>query len=71
MIEDSKVEVCCFIGEAGDERPTCSLDAKWQVDGPGEYGRTFACTSHVGDLLSTAPIYVVVPVGDRTGTPTR
>ena len=62
MVENTSLETCCFIGEAGDERPTCRLDAAWQIDGPGQYDQTFACTSHVGDLLSTAPLYVVQPI---------
>lgn len=52
---------CCFIGEAGDERPSCQLDAEWKIDSPGFEDETFSCTDHVGALLGDAPIYVITP----------
>ena len=62
MRENRTVEPCCFIGEAGDERPACRLDAAWQIDGPDEDDQKFSCSSHIGDLLSDAPVYVVAPI---------
>lgn len=52
-------EQCCFIGEAGDERPSCFLDAEWKIIGSGFEDETFSCTAHVGDLLGDKPTYVI------------
>ncbi len=60
------VEHCCYIGGgiALPKRLRCDAPAEWVlVSGPTDADVTYACTAHVGYLLTDATEQRIYPVG--------
>ena len=54
--------ICCFIDPRSKLSEGCESYAEWQIDGPGYEDFTHACTQHVGEMLSDAPVYIITPI---------
>ena len=55
ILDSTKAEaLCCYLG--------CESAAEWRIDTDKPYTETLACTAHVGELLSDAPVHYVSPM---------
>lgn len=63
----SKQKLCCYIRDQTKPSEQCQNEAEWEInnespdrDPIGEY--TDACTAHVGELLTDAPVHWIYPI---------